>query len=619
MSKIKKIKEDIAPKQVKPPKEAKQPKPTKPVKRRATRLQKIVFFSIAGGLLLIISAATDYAFYYSPRILPHTKISGVDVGGLTEFEANAKLQEKETAFLKNQLTLVYGDKNWKIAVADLLPTFSNEAAVHAAYAVGKAGSIGNEFKDLSLAVVRERTFDVDFAPISSAAHAKLSTVALSSIETPVKETTLSFAPGNVQVVNGTAGRELVMDDFQTKFYQAFVTGNAQVVLTLGVAQPQVTADNASAARDLATSILSTNWTVQSGTQQLTIKPQDMAGWLVTSVVKDPGTGVPRLSLALNPAPVDTSLTAFAKSVNVAPTDAVVIPVSDGLTVSLSDKPGVELEIDPTFQSLSNAILANSSDHVIPASTKTIPAAVPASASTALTLIGTAKTDYSGSSSSRTANIKVGTAKLNGVVVQPGDTFSTIANLVPIDQAHGYVPGLVILGNTTVPADGGGLCQVSTTLFRAVLNAGLPITERQNHSYEVSFYQRGGIGPGLDATIYDPHPDFRWKNDTGHPVYVQSSIVGTVLTFNLFGVPDGRVASVVGPTTLETYPALTDPIYTQTDTLAPGQIRMTDGPVPGAKTTASYTVTRNGEVINSQVFNSYYKPMPAQYLIGATPQ
>ena len=138
--------------------------------------------------------------------------------------------------------------------------------------------------------------------------------------------------------------------------------------------------------------------------------------------------------------------------------------------------------------------------------------------------------------------------------------------------------------------------------------------RANHSYEVSYYQRG-IGPGLDATIYDPNPDFKWKNDTGHAIYVQTYITGKNLTFELYGTRDGRTAAVDGPHTLQTFEPSGDPIYVNTDTLPKGTTKQIDPPVQGAKTTATYTVTRGGTVINTQTFNSFYQAMPAQYLVG----
>ena len=104
--------------------------------------------------------------------------------------------------------------------------------------------------------------------------------------------------------------------------------------------------------------------------------------------------------------------------------------------------------------------------------------------------------------------------------------------------------------------------------------------RQSHSYEVGYYQRG-IGPGLDATIYDPKPDFEWKNDTGHSVYVQAYITGTKLTFNLYGTSDGRTSVIDGPHTLSTSEPSGDPIYSNTSSLPTGTTQLIDPPVPGA--------------------------------------
>ncbi|KKU82126.1 MAG: VanW family protein, partial [Microgenomates group bacterium GW2011_GWA2_47_8] len=229
------------------------------------------------------------------------------------------------------------------------------------------------------------------------------------------------------------------------------------------------------------------------------------------------------------------------------------------------------------------------------------------------LIGKATTDFSGSPKNRQHNIATGISFLTGIVVKPGEEFSTNAAIGQVDGSTGYLPELVIKENKTTPEFGGGLCQVSTTLFRSVMNAGLPVTERQNHSYRVTYYERG-VGPGLDATIYAPHPDFRFKNDTPGAVLVQGYVEGTKATFEIYGTKDSRSSQIIGPTTLATYPP-PDPIKTETNTLARGVEKQTETAHPGAKTTATYVVTRDGKEINRQVFNSYYKPWPAQFLVG----
>jgi vancomycin resistance protein YoaR len=237
------------------------------------------------------------------------------------------------------------------------------------------------------------------------------------------------------------------------------------------------------------------------------------------------------------------------------------------------------------------------------------------------LIGTATTPFTGSTKNRIINIKNGAAKLNGTLITPNENFSTIGTLGTIDQTTGYVQELVILGPKTVPAYGGGLCQVSTTLFRAILNTGLPVTERQPHEYRVSYYEKDAngksIGPGLDATIYDPAPDFRFLNDTGNNILLTDEIVGTKLTFNFWGTADGRTASVDGPHTLQITPAPpAETVYSAT--AAPGLVKQTEFAIKGAVTTATYAIHYADGTTKTQVFNSVYHGMPAIYITNTPP-
>ena len=237
------------------------------------------------------------------------------------------------------------------------------------------------------------------------------------------------------------------------------------------------------------------------------------------------------------------------------------------------------------------------------------------------LIGTATTPLTGSPQNRRYNIANGAKFLTGILIPPNEEFSTLKSLGTIDNSTGYLPELVIKGDRTIPEFGGGLCQVSTTLFRATLNAGLPITARQNHSYRVSYYEKDAagntIGPGLDATIYNPAPDFRFKNDTGHTVLIEGYVEGDLITFNFYGTRDGRSSAIDGPHLLSSSPA-GEPIYAETDTLEPGVTKQIERAHAGGSATATYTVTYPDGSENKQVFESYYRPWPARYLVGADP-
>ncbi|MDP1845892.1 MAG: VanW family protein [Candidatus Moranbacteria bacterium] len=159
------------------------------------------------------------------------------------------------------------------------------------------------------------------------------------------------------------------------------------------------------------------------------------------------------------------------------------------------------------------------------------------------LIGQGTSNFRGSPKNRIHNINVGASRFNGVIIKPGEEFSFIKTLGPVDASTGYLPELVIKVDKTIPEYGGGMCQVSTTCFRAALNAGLKITARTNHAYPVQYY----APQGTDATVYIPNPDLRFVNDTPGYILMQTHIEGTQLAFDFYGTSDGRKAKLVGPT------------------------------------------------------------------------
>lgn len=226
-------------------------------------------------------------------------------------------------------------------------------------------------------------------------------------------------------------------------------------------------------------------------------------------------------------------------------------------------------------------------------------------------IGLGITDFTGSPTNRRLNIVNGVKLLQSALIKPGAEFSTVNSLGAVDASTGFLPELVIKENRTIPEYGGGLCQVSTTLFRSVLNAGLKVTERRNHSYRVSYYEPP---LGLDATIYLPKPDFKFLNDTPGHILVQGRVEGNKVIFELWGTSDGRSSAISDTQILSTTPA-GEPIYADTDTLFRGETKQIEKPHDGAVTTVTYTVSRAGAVINKQVFKSIYKAWPARFLVG----
>ncbi|MBI5044983.1 MAG: VanW family protein [Candidatus Levybacteria bacterium] len=230
-------------------------------------------------------------------------------------------------------------------------------------------------------------------------------------------------------------------------------------------------------------------------------------------------------------------------------------------------------------------------------------------------IGIGTSLFQGSIPNRIFNIQLAASRLNGILIKPDEIFSFNKAVGDISSLSGYKQAYVIQNGRTELGDGGGVCQVSTTLFRALLNAGMTITERHPHAYRVHYYEEDS-GPGIDAAIYTPTVDLKFKNDTGHYILIQTNVEldNLQLTFELYGTSDGRVASISEPVILSQSPA-PEPLYQDDPNLPVGQTKQIDFSAPGANVYFMYTVTKNGKEILSKKFSSTYKPWQAIFLRG----
>lgn len=231
------------------------------------------------------------------------------------------------------------------------------------------------------------------------------------------------------------------------------------------------------------------------------------------------------------------------------------------------------------------------------------------------LIGTGTSLFAHSIETRIFNVNLGATRLNGILIAPGEVFSFAKAVGDISDLTGYKQAYVISNGKTILGDGGGICQVSTTLFRAALNAGLPIVERHPHAYRVGYYEEDSP-PGIDATVYVPSVDLKFKNDTGHYILIQTivDLNELRLTFLLYGTNDGRVSVLSTPVVTNQTPAPPDK-FEDDPTLPKGVVKQVDFAAAGANVYFTRTVTRNGKELISERFDSNYRPWQAVYLRG----
>ncbi|PLX21561.1 hypothetical protein C0584_02245 [Candidatus Parcubacteria bacterium] len=288
-------------------------------------------------------------------------------------------------------------------------------------------------------------------------------------------------------------------------------------------------------------------------------------------------------------------------------------IKDGRVVEFQvSKDGLEVNFDATFNLLENKFIKGGENDLTLAMTE-LKSELQTEEVNDLGInevIGTGHSDFSGSPKNRRHNIATGAASLNGLIIKPEEEFSLITALGDIDGESGYLPELVIKGNQTIAEYGGGLCQIGTTLFRTVLQSGMPVTMRRNHSYRVSYYEPAGT----DATIYDPWPDFRFKNDSEYNILIQTRIEGDDIYFDFWGTEDGREVELTEPTIYNiTKPAPTK--YVETLDLPVGETRCTEHAHNGADAYFDYIVKYSEDNIVEERFSSHYVPWREVCLIG----
>jgi len=228
------------------------------------------------------------------------------------------------------------------------------------------------------------------------------------------------------------------------------------------------------------------------------------------------------------------------------------------------------------------------------------------------LIGTGRSAFVGSTTNRIHNINTGMRRFNGTLIAPGEVFSFIEHLGPVDASTGYRPELVIKPEGTIKEYGGGLCQVSSTMYRAAIFSGLPIVERTPHSYAVSYYAQV-YGYGLDASIYIGVLDLKFKNDTAGHILVQAYTEGTNAYFKFYGTDDGRSVEMEGPY-LGGYHYPGPAVVVESAGLAPGQRRQVERAHTGFNATWYRYLTKDGETVKEPIYSTY-KAIPARILVG----
>ncbi len=603
---------------------------SKPKKKTRLKHPAILTPLIGAGVAVLLGVGLlSFIVAYRGQVYPNTYIGSVNFGGKTMNEAESLLQDQVKALPQEVTISVASQPETKVTLQELAPEFDIPSTVNDLYAVGRTASLPKNILTIARSLV-SRNEQMLHVKLSDEVKQQVLSRVTTLIGTQASDAKITLnEDGSLTVMPEKEGHGVLPEEVSTALITRLGHFQTRIELSPHPLKPHLTAQEVEPALDDIKKILNrTPLTVTSDDKKTTIDTKTVFTWITyvqpETSSKKTSWGIHAVQAAspstvkvtLDTAEVREYLTDFAKTLNREAQNATLEAVDGTIRVSKAPVDGRSLNVDTAVAEITKQLVESqtATPLTIALQVEVTKAKINGENTTELgikELIGRGETDFKGSPANRVHNITNGTKFLSGILIPPGEEFSTVKALGAVDDTTGYLPELVIKENRTTPEYGGGLCQVSTTLFRSVLNAGLKVTQRQNHSYRVSYYEPP---VGLDATIYLPGPDFRFKNDTPAHILVQGRVQGTKVIFELYGTKDGRVSTLTNPIVSN----ITDPpppLYADTDTLPKGEVKQIEKERQGASAEVTYTVMRDGKEINKQVFKSKYKAWQARYLVG----
>ncbi len=595
------------------------------------RKKLVLWSSLVIFMLALLLTGSIFAYYkiYEGRIYPNVLVAGINFGGLTQEEATEVLQSKFNSLLDKGLEVSLAGEEKHL---DLRTTGSTDPdlvfdyidldvrkTINDAYAVGRDN--GNLPAALwVLASPKKINLPITFLEddIFEAIH-----TAYQDIENPGEPTDYEISIGRseitVEVVVGKSGEEIeTAEALKTLKKDADDLTLQTLQLAMKATDDPITETEALALEDEIKAAIEaapyylTHLTDAQIPYSWKITDKDIAEWLIP-VKNDAG----QIELGLSGEDLESFFGDIKDSVDVKPQNARFTIEENKVVEFAGSLNGEKLNEEVTTQKLVDALGEKNQRLAI-----VVDVAEPEITTGSVNdfgiteILGVGISDFAGSPANRIANIKNGASKLNGLLVPPGETISLIEQLRPFTYENGYLPELVIKGDEIKPEIGGGLCQIGTTTFRAVMNSALEVTERRNHSLVVSYYNDLSNGnPGTDATIYEPAPDFKFTNTYENYVLFITEVdeVNRRLYFTFWGTNDGRKGSYTPPVVLS-WTGYGAPQETETDSL-PAGVRRCQSAHPGANTTFDYIIEYADGTEKVETFNSTYRSLPQICLVG----
>ena len=584
------------------------------VKGCVIRLSKPIFYTAASILFL----SAGYHLYFAKRIIPGVTLANVKVGGLTYAQALKKVAQQESQTKKVLNLRAQNGKGYQIKAGDVELRYDWEAGAARAFEVGRTGNIIIDTKDKMAGLVKSLKLNAKYSYNKDLLGGKVAEIR-SEVNIPSVSAKMALNPngktdgkadGKLEIVPEVYGKSLDEEKMYSVIRSCFDGLDfEQKLLEVEDSSPQFTKRDLEKVLNETQKLVAREVELKSGNKIYRLGPADLL-----RLIKFTPKGS-ELEVKLDKVELEKVTHNIALELNKLPLGQVV-SVRDGRVQEFKIiQNGVEIDTDRFESDFKKLFFGNGENLSMELPLKEIKTSKNGAEYGIFSLLGTGVSKFTGSAQPRITNITLAAQRTSGVLVPPGKEYSFNQAVGEISAQTGYAVAYIISQGRTVLGEGGGVCQTSTTLFRAILNAGLPITSRHPHAYRVGYYEIDAP-VGFDASVYQPSLDLKFKNDTPGYVLIQSSanLATNTLEFSIYGTPDGRKVEISAPK-LYNVSAPPAPLYQNDPALPKGVVKQVDFSAPGGTTEFTRKVTKGDELLFEDTFKSVYQPWRAIYLVG----
>jgi vancomycin resistance protein YoaR len=543
------------------------------------------------GLGLIFAGSPD-------KLANGTQIAGIDVGGLTPTQARRLLEQRSQRVSRLPVIFTAGTKRFSLTPRQLGVQVDWATAVANARKQGDGFGFVRGYRRLEL-----EFFPQDLVPPIRAYDAAL-TYELErlakAVNRPHREARLVRRGLHITIAAGTTGQSLdnqaareVLVRSLASFSRASVVG-----LPVRVDAPRVTVVALTSAQRTASRIVSGPVTLIAGRTRLKVPRWRLAKLLDLSTMRFSG------------AAADAYFARLERTVDTPPKDADFAVASDGKVRVVPSQPGLGLDVPQSAARILAAATTVTNRTATLALSEQQPKRTTAQAQ-AMGITGTVATyeTFYGGIANRIHNVELVAHLVDHKFIAPRETFSFNGTTGERSAAKGFVTAPVIVNGELQNGLGGGVCQVSTTVFNAAYEAGLPIIERTNHALYISHYPLG-----RDATVDYPSVDLKFVNDTKHWLLLRTWVGPSSLIVGLYGTPQHRRVETTTAPLQVVSPA---PIQKTVDaTLNPGEVVVDDYGAPAQTTSVERKVYgASGKLLSDATWYSSYRSQPKIVRVG----